>query len=550
MTQAPTEGLLIRGATVYDGTGSPGVPADVGVRGGRIAAAGSNLPRDGFDRILDAGGLAVAPGFIDLHSHSDFTFPAFPDSPGQVSQGVTSELIGHCGDTPAPLSSDPVRRQQLIDYEIAAGPDLAWDWTSFASYLDVLEGARPAVNCLPLVGHTALRVAAMGMDERPPGPGELDAMRVGLREALAAGAWGMSTGLSYAPGQWATADEIVAMASPLTETGALYVSHTRNEADELLSAVDEALAIGDALGVPVQVSHLKACGARNFGRTRDALAAIEAARTRGVRATCDMYPYEAGSTYLSQILPPWTFDGGVDRLLERLRSREVRQRIRHDIEFGLPGWGNLGKAAGGWDKILINGTREPGAAWARGHFVSDLLAGSAADRDGLDLVCDLLLADGGASTMAIFMMDMADVREVIASPFCGVGSDLYAVTSADAANHPRCAGSFARVLGPWVRDGLLPLSEAIRKMTSLPADVIGLADRGRIAPGLVADLVVFDPATVTDNATWEDPAALATGIEAVLLGGRVAIEGGRPVDLRLGRVIRRRPTGSGGQPGK
>lgn len=548
MTRAPAEGLLIRGATVYDGTGSPGVPADVAVRGGRIIAVGANLPRGGFDRILDAGGLAVAPGFIDLHSHSDFTFPAFPDSPGQVSQGVTSELVGHCGDTPAPLSSDPVRRQQLIDYEIAAGPDLAWDWTSFGSYLDVLEAARPAVNCLPLVGHTALRVAAMGMDERPPGRGDLEAMRVGLREALAAGAWGMSTGLSYAPGQWATTDEVVTMASPLTETGALYVSHTRNEADELLAAVDEALAIGEALGVPVQISHLKACGARNFGRTRDALAAIELARSRGVRATCDMYPYEAGSTYLSQILPPWTFDGGVDQLLERLRSPDVRRRIRHDIESGLPAWGNLGKAAGGWDRILINGTREPGAAWARGHFVSDLLASTAADGDGLDLVCDLLLADGGASTMAIFMMDMADVREVIASPFCAVGSDLYAVTAADAANHPRCAGSFARVLGPWVRDGLLPLAEAICKMTSLPAVVLGLADRGRIAPGLIADLVVFDPTTVTDNATWDRPAALATGIEAVLLGGRLAIDGGRPVNLRLGRVIRRPLTGSGAKP--
>lgn len=543
MTAAPTDRLLVRGGTLHDGTGAPEIRADVAVSGGRVVAVGPDLPLAGFDRIVDAGGLVVAPGFIDLHSHSDFTFPAFPDSPGQVSQGVTSELIGHCGDTPAPLSTDPARRQQLIDYEIAAGPNLAWDWTSFASYLDVLDAARPAVNCLPLVGHSALRVAAMGMDERRPSPGELDAMRAGLREALAAGAWGMSTGLSYAPGQWATTDDIVAMASPLTETGALYASHTRNEADELLAAVDEALAIGEALKVPVQVSHLKACGARNFGRTRDALAAIELARARGVRATCDMYPYEAGSTYLSQILPPWTFDGGVARLLERLRSAEIRRRIRHDIETGLPAWGNLGKAAGGWDKVLINGTLEPGAAWARGHFVSDLAA--TAGQDGLDLVCDLLLADGGGTTMAIFMMDMADVREVIASPFSGVGSDLYAVTGPDAANHPRCCGSFARVLGPWVRDGLLPLAEAIRKMTSLPAATIGLTDRGRVEPGFVADLVVFDPTTVTDNATWDRPAALATGIQSVLLEGRFAIDGGRPANLRLGRVIRR-PVGRPG----
>ena len=535
LTAAPS--VLIRGATVYDGTGGPGFAADVAIVNGRIEAVARDLPRAGFDRILDAGGLAVAPGFIDLHSHSDFTFPAFPDSPGQVSQGVTSELVGHCGDTPAPLSDDPARRRQLIDYEIGAGPTLAWEWTSFGSYLDVLEAARPAVNCLPLVGHNALRIAAMGMAERPPDPAETTAMRAGLREALSAGAWGMSTGLSYAPGQWAATADVLAMASPLTEAGALYASHIRNESDELLAAVDEALAIGEALGVPVEVSHLKASGARNFGRTRDALAAIAAARARGVRATCDMYPYEAGSTYLSQLLPPWTFAGGIGALLERIRSAEVRLRIRHDIETGLPGWGNLLNAAGSWDRVLINGTIEPGAAWANGRFVSDLAA--AAGQDGLDFTCDLLLADGGGTTMAIFMLDMADVREVIASPFSGVGSDLYAVTRADAANHPRCSGSFARVLGPWVRDGLLPLAEAVRKMTSLPARTIGLPDRGRIAPGLVADLVVFDPLTITDNATWDRPAALATGIEAVLLGGRFALDGGRPVDLRLGRVLRR-----------
>ncbi len=498
---------------------------------------GPHLPTAGFDRVLDGGGLAVAPGFIDLHSHSDFTFPAFPDSAGQVSQGVTSELIGHCGDTPAPLSEDPARRRQLIDYEIGAGPDLAWDWTTFAGFLDVLEAARPAVNCLPLVGHNALRIAAMGMAERSPTPAEIAVMTAGLREALEAGAWGMSTGLSYAPGQWATTADILAMAAPLAESGALYASHIRNESDELLAAVDEALAIGEALGVPVEISHLKASGARNRGRTRDALAAIEVARARGVRATCDMYPYEAGSTYLSQLLPPWAFAGGVQELLERIRSADMRGRIRHDIATGLPGWGNLLNAAGGWDRVLINGTIRPAAAWARGRFVSDLAAD--AEQDGLDLVCDLLLADGGGTTMAIFMLDMADVREVIAASISGVGSDLYAVTGPEAANHPRCAGSFARVVGPWVRDGLLPLAEAVRKLTSLPARTIGLADRGRIAPGLVADLVVFDPATITDNATWDQPAALATGVEAVLLGGRFALDRGRAVDLRLGRVLRR-----------
>jgi len=537
MTQAHASGdLLIRGAAVHDGTGAPAVRADVLVRSGRIAGVGPGLPRADAARIVDAGGLALAPGFIDLHSHSDFTFPAFPGSPQQVSQGVTSELIGHCGDTPAPLSTDPERRRQAIDYSRGAGPDLAWNWTTFGEYLDVLDEARPAVNCFPLVGHTPLRTVAMGMADRRPGPAELEAMRAGLRDALRAGAWGMSTGLSYAPGQWVHTDEIIAMGEPLGEAGALYASHIRNESDEMVRAVAEALEIGRALGIPVEVSHLKAAGRRNYGQTRVALGLIEEAVAAGRRATCDMYPYEAGSTYLSQLFPPWMFDGGVERLLERLPSPDVRRRIRHDIETGLPGWGNLLNAAGSWDRILVNGTVEPGARWALGRYISDIAAEQG--RDGLDVTCDLLLADRGATTMAIFMMSMDDVRDVLASPLSGVGSDLYAVTGPDTANHPRCAGSFARLLA-WAREGLLPLEEAIRKMTSLPAATIGIADRGRIAPGLVADLVLFDPATVVDRATWEAPAALAAGVEHVLIGGAFAVEAGRPVDLRLGRVVRR-----------
>jgi N-acyl-D-aspartate/D-glutamate deacylase len=516
--------------------GAP-VRADVLVSRERIASVGADLARPDAARVVDAGGLALAPGFIDLHSHSDFTFPAFPESPQQVSQGVTAELIGHCGDTPAPLAVAPDWRQQLTDYELGAGPDLRWNWTSFAEYLEVLDEVQPAVNCLPLVGYTPLRTLAMGMTERPARRSEIEHMQRALRDALAAGAWGMSTGLSYAPGQWASTDEIVAVAAPLGETGALYASHIRNESDEVVAAVAEALEIGRRVGgVPVEVSHLKASGRRNFGRTRDCLALIEEARASGVRAGCDMYPYEAGSTYLSQLLPPWAFDGGVERLLERLASADVRARIRHDIENGLPGWGNLLNAAGGWDRVLVNGTQEPAAKHAQGRYISQLAAEQG--RDGLDVTCDLLIADRGGTTMAIFMVSMDDVREVLASPFSGIGSDLYAVTGPEVANHPRCAGSFARLLR-WAREGLLPLEEAVRKLTSLPAATIGLTDRGRVAPGFVADLVLFDASAVTDNATWERPAALATGVEHVLIGGSFAIEHGRPANLRLGRVLRR-----------
>jgi N-acyl-D-aspartate/D-glutamate deacylase len=488
------------------------------------------------------GGLVVAPGFIDLHSHSDFTFPEFPDSEGQVTQGVTSELTGHCGSSPAPVSPEAERREALRAYDLGVAPTLRYEWHTFGEYLDRLDAARPAVNCLPLVGHNALRIAAMGMADRQPTRIEIDTMQAGVREALAAGAWGMSSGLSYAPGQWASTEEIVAVGRPLSETGALYASHIRNETDELLPAVTEALAIGTELAVPVEVSHLKAAGVRNRGRTGDALGLIAEARAAGRRVGCDMYPYEAGSTYLSQLFPPWVFDGGIETMLDRLRSADVRRRIRHDIETGLPSWGNLLRAAGSWDRVLINGTVEPAARWAQDRFVSDLATERAVD--GLDLAADLVIADRGATTMAIFMMDLADVREVLASPLSGVGSDLYAVTGPGVANHPRCFGSFARVLGPWVREGLVPLEEAVRKMTSHAADMIGLRDRGRVEPGLVADLVAFDPLTVADRATWAEPALTAVGVEHVLIGGGFAVRDGRPENLRLGRVIRRPPGGA------
>ena len=249
----PSSPLLLRGATVVDGTGAPSRRADVLIAGDRIEAVGPGLAAADAE-VLDVGGLVVAPGFIDLHFHSDFTFPEYPASPGQVTQGVTSELIGHCGSSPAPVSRDPERRRALIEYDLGVGPTLRYRWHSFAEYLDALDEVRPAVNCLPLVGHIPLRIAAMGMADRPPTADEIATMQAGVREALAAGAWGMSTGLSYAPGQWASREEVVAVARPLAEgaTPALYASHIRNESDELLAAVEEALSIGEELGVPVR----------------------------------------------------------------------------------------------------------------------------------------------------------------------------------------------------------------------------------------------------------------------------------------------------------
>jgi N-acyl-D-amino-acid deacylase len=532
------DAMLIRGATIYDGTGAAGVRGDVVVQGGRIDRVGPRLERPSGSTVIDADGLALAPGFIDLHSHADFTLPSFPDAINSLSQGVTAEVVGNCGYSPAPLSGDAEFAREWPEVTKGIGPDLDWSWRTFAEYLDVLDRARPAVNCLPLVGFGALRVSAMGMSDRAATPVEITLMRERLADALASGAWGMSTGLVYPPGAYAQTDEIVEVGRALTATRALYASHIRNEADDLLAAVDEALEIGRALDVPVEISHLKAAGRRNHGRVSDAIGRIADERGRGRDVHCDVYPYDAGSTFLSQVLPPWVHEGGVDALVDRLRSDEVRRRIHRELVAGLPGWPNLLEAAGGWEQILIASVGRRELASAEGRTVAELarIAGA----DPLDWTLDLLVADRAAPVMIITMMDLADVATGLTFEASGIGSDQLGVTSNDARVHPRCYGTFARILGRYVREcGTLTPETAIHKMTGMPADILGVQDRGRIAAGLVADLVLYDPATILDEATYEDPTRRARGVEWVIVGGRPAVQRGDLIDARLGRVVRR-----------
>ncbi len=541
-----SEALLIRGATIYDGTGAPAVRGDVTVVSGLIHVVGGRQERPSGARVIDADGLALAPGFIDLHSHADFTLPAYTDAINSLSQGVTSEVIGNCGYSPAPLSEERAFAREWPEVTHGLGPDLDWSWRTFGEYLGALDRAKPAVNCIPLVGFGALRVAAMGMADRPASPAEITRMRAGLAEALASGAWGMSTGLVYPPGAYAATDEIVSVGQELTATHALYASHIRNEADDLLAAVDEALEIGRALGVPIEISHLKAAGRRNHGRVADATARIADERRRGTDVHCDAYPYDAGSTFLSQLLPPWLHDGGVDALVERLRSEEVRRRVRRELDTGLPGWPNLLGAAGGWDRILIASVGRRDLASAEGQTVADLAA--ARGEDPLNWTLDLLIADRGAPVMIVTMMDFADVETALAFDATGIGSDQLGVTSASARVHPRCYGTFARILGRYVRErGLLTPEAAIHKMTGLPADVLHMTDRGRIVAGTVADLVLYDPATIGDEATYENPTRRARGIEWVFLAGRPAVHHGDLAAPNLGQVIRRQAPAPAGE---
>jgi N-acyl-D-amino-acid deacylase len=530
--------VLFRGATVYDGTGAAGRRADVAVADGRIVSVGDSHPGELVGRVVEADGLALAPGFIDLHSHADMTLPAFPGAKNSISQGVTTEVVGNCGFSPAPVSLDPALAEQLHAYVAGIGPDLDWSWLDFGSYLQRLDDARPAVNVVPLVGHGTLRIAAMGMEDRAPTPIELASMAAQLEAALNGGAWGMSSGLVYPPGAYAVTDELVAIGGALRARDAIYASHIRNEGERLVQAVDEAISIGERLGVRTQVSHLKASGRANHGRIGEAIARIDTARSSGQRVTCDVYPYTAGSTFLSQVLPPWAHAGGVEALVQRLASADHLQRIRGEIESGLPGWGNHARAAGGWHNILIASVATPSLRWAEGRRVAELAA--SAGMDPLDFVADLLIRDRCGTVMVLFIMDERDVAEALAYGAAVVGSDQLGVTSDSARVHPRAYGTFARVLGWGVREArLFSLEEAISKMTGASASLLGIRDRGRVAAGLAADLVLFDPLAIGDEATYDEPTRPARGVEYVLVNGGLAVDAGTVVERRLGRVLRR-----------
>jgi len=530
--------LLIRGGDVLDGTGTPAQRADVAIDGGRIVAVTTD--RDAAPdahRVIDADGLTVAPGFIDLHSHADFSLPTNPGALNSISQGVTTEILGNCGYSPAPLARDPRRREEQIAANSGLGLGLACDWWSFSEFADRLDEAKPAVDCALLVGHGTVRLAVVGGDDREATPAELDRMRAYVGDALAAGAVGMSSGLVYPPGSYATTDELVHVGEPLRGGAGVYASHIRSEGFGLLEAIREAIDIGRRLETTVEVSHLKAAGLPNHGKSIEALAILDAARAEGLEVGNDAYPYLAGSTLLTQLLPPWVQDGGTDALVERLRSPDIRARVTHDVQNGVPGWMSYSVHSGGFDKITISGVGTPALKHLEGRTLAESAA--LAGKDPLELVYETLVEDHGATVMIVTLMADQDVETILRHASTGIGSDQLGVTSPTARVHPRCYGTFARVLGWGVRErGLTTLPDAIRRMTSLAAGTMGLHDRGRLAPGLQADVVVFDPARIADTATYEEPTRLAVGIEATVLRGNVAMEHGEVVDAHLGRVVR------------
>jgi N-acyl-D-amino-acid deacylase len=526
--------LKIEGATVVDGTGAPGFRADVGIQGEAVAAVG-DLSREPAGTTLRASGLTLAPGFIDVHSHSDWRLWANRRAESKIRQGVTSEVVGNCGFSPAPVS--PAFREALRGFALFLPEGLDFAWESMEEYLRRLDGGGLALNVIPLVGQGALRIAAMGYARRPPTEGELTRMKRLLSESLEGGAWGMSTGLIYPPGSYADTAEIVELAKVAGRHGGFYASHIRGEGGTLLPAVAEAIRIGREGRLPVQVSHLKAAGRANWGKVKDALALVDEARAEGLQVAADVYPYTASSTTLRMLLPGWALEGGAGAMRARLSEAAARARIRSEIEAGRPGEEDF-VANAGWDGILV--AYAPGSPGAEGKRLSEW-----ARERGVapaEAAMDLVVASEGRGYMIVFQLDEADLRAALRHPQVMIGSDGSALAVhgplAQGKPHPRSYGAFPRVLARyWREERLLSLEHAVHKMTGLPARTLGLRDRGVIRAGAKADLVAFDHHRVADQATYDDPHRYPVGIEHVLVNGRLVIKGGEHTGSLPGRVL-------------
>ena len=524
--------LLIRGGHLIDGTGAAGIDADVSVAGGRIVAVERRSSRPAR-RVIDARGQVVAPGLIDIHTHSDFTLPLNQRAESKIRQGVTLEVVGNCGFSVAPALRDRV--DMLREYLAPSAPWLPFTETTFGQY--VAGFPATSVNVILQVGHHTLRLMAAGMEDRPLTSAETSARDVLLAEALAAGAWGLSSGLFTAPGCYADAAEIHVLARVLRRHGGAYSSHIRDEADHVRDAVRVAIAVAEATGVHVQIAHLKLSGVDNWGGARTLLAEIAAARARGLPVDCDAYPYDTATNPLRNLLPRWVVEGGVPAMLERLGRAEARARIRADLaRDGLTNFGRIPS----WDVVRV--AIAPHQPQDAGLTLGEI--GRRRRVDPLDAVCDFLIADRGATRILITSMNERDVHEISSTPWVLVGSDANALATSGVTGqgkpHPRSYGTHARLLGSFVRDlRLLSLPAAIHKTTGASAAALGLTDRGVVREGCWADVAIFDPARIAERATYDDPHQYSVGVSTVLVNGDVVLEGGDHTGALPGRVLSR-----------
>jgi N-acyl-D-aspartate/D-glutamate deacylase len=529
--------LLIRNGKIIDGSGNPWYVGDLAVRGKHIVAVG-RVPRGRAKREIDAKGLVVAPGFIDMHSHSDYLLLEDGNAQSKIRQGVTTEVLGE-GQSAGPNKGKlPARRMTVAGKEVC--------WTTLGEYFDTLEKAGIAVNVASYVGMDNVWMGVMGTSHERPTDKQKAQIKELVEEAMKDGAFGLSTMLAMPPGPLATTDDLVDMCKVVAKHGGIYSSHIRNEGTGVFEAVKEAIAIGERAGLPVDIIHIKIADQKLWGRMKEVLALVEEARERGVNVQANVYPYTRGNNDLASIIPPWAHEGGTAKMLERLKDSKQRERMKKDIKEGIPGWYNHYTAVGGdWGRMLISG-KGSYEGLTMDRIVATKRKGKVKPPSELDVLFDLLIEEGGSIPTVYAHHDEKDMRLALSQPWCSIGSDGSAYATEGTLRrgnpHPRNFGTFPRVLGVYVRKtNLLRLEDAVRKMTSLNAAKLGLTDRGLLRPGNFADITLFNPERVIDKSTYTEPFHYSEGIEYVIVNGQIVLDLGKHTGARPGRVLRRNP---------
>ena len=524
--------LLITGGSVLNGEGTPAVRADIGIRGERIAAIG-DLPAATAARRIDAAGLIVAPGFIDMHNHSDYTVLVEPKSESMIRQGVTTMVLGES------RSAGPIKAG--ADEARARADGVTVDWTTLGGYFAKLEQQHMSTNIASYVGEEQVWTYVKGYGQSPATPVELEAMKRLIAQAMEEGAMGLSTALLQPPSSLATTADLVELAKTAKQYGGIYSSHIRDEGEGVFRAIDEAIQVGKSAGIPVDIIHMKIAHKQLWGRASEIIAMVQKARDEGHDVRANVYPYTAGQNNLSSIVPPWAHDGGREKMLERLADPAARKRMREEVMNGLPNWYNHYLATGdGWGGMILVSLRHERNKPFQGRRMSELI--EARGGHPADVLFDVLIDENGSVPTVFFHHSEADMQLVMKQPWTSIGSDGSAVNPDGPTGrthpHPRYYGTFPRVLGRYVRElKVITLPEAVHKMTSMNADKIGITDRGRLQDGLLADVTIFDPDRVIDRATFEQPRQFPAGIEYVIVNGRVTIDKGQHTGALAGQVI-------------
>ena len=532
--QEPQYDLLIVHGQILDGSGSSAIDASVAVRDGRIAAIGRLDPATA-KRVIDATGLVVAPGFIDLHSHSDFTLLVDGDAQSKIRQGVTTEILGESD------SAGPVLGPAVDEFDRSLKPTgIKRDWKTLGEYFARLERQHTSVNIASYVGSGQVRADVVGFTNRPAHDDEMDAMKELVEQAMREGALGVTSGLIYAPNMYANTKELIELAKVAAKYGGIYTSHIRGEGAHGVQAIQEAIQIAIKANLPAHILHFKMDGKDNWGHMGQQIKTIDEARSNGVDITADQYPYIAAMTGLEQCLPPRYLEGTSQQIVARLKTADARKRIREDIANGLPGWeDNEVKSVGGWHGVMVASCQKTENKKDEGQRMDEVA--KMMGKDPVDALCDLLISEEGSAGAIYFSMSEPDVELAMKQPWVGIGSDGSAVSPEMVfvgKPHPRFYGTFPRVLGVYVREKkVLTLPEAVHKMTGLSAKIVGFTDRGLLKPGMAADITLFDPATVIDKATFENPAQYPVGIPYVIVNGVVVIDKGEHTGAKPGRVL-------------